>query len=385
MSQFSTPPLETSASAQGHRSQDTSLGLEAFHGTFSAKAPGKAILVGEHAVIYGAKAIAFPVKSVGMHIHLTPLKTSSRGGSEQPIQIKASLGGRALSDHLKSVILEAFHTLGINPFSLEIEGTSSGLIGAGMGSSATLCVVILRALAASVGRSYTPGEISRYANLLERHFHGNPSGLDTAVVAYESPLSFRIHSAPELIVPAPLAQSEDHTWPFVLLDSTTRSSTIAMVKGVSPYFLSPHEGERRVQRFDRLATLAQKALLEGDGDGVASLMNEAGILLREAGASSPVLDEIIDLSMGLGCLGAKPTGAGGGGCVLVLLDPRTQNRQLNLLRQKLGSARVIPLEGSLGGHPGVQAAGKPSTASSSPSQSSALGTRLPPFNPELRG
>lgn len=343
MSQYSPQSLDDSISA-GDR-KPARLPHHPLQGnSVHAHAHGKAILVGEHAVIYGARAIAFPVTSVGMNIQLTPTKSSHRTG-EHGIQIRALLGGRSVSDHLKNIIYEAFEILNIKPFSLEIEGFSTGLIGAGMGSSATLCVVILKALAQAVGRQLSASEIAFYANRLERHFHGNPSGLDTAVVAFESPLCFQIQMPPTLIQAAKLVEAEDPSWPFALLDSTTRSSTIAMVKGVSPYFLDRHHGTQRVERFDHLACVAKAGLQEGDTHAVAYSMDESGRLLSEAGASSPVLDELMALCHKLGCLAAKPTGAGGGGCVLTLLDPGKKAYQLNQLRQQLGSQRVIVVNG----------------------------------------
>lgn len=301
-----------------------------------AEAHGKTILVGEHAVIYGARAIAMPVTAVGMRVTLTPAL-----GPEHPVTIKATLGGRGVSDHLKSVIFEAFEILGVRPFSLELCGTSTGLIGAGLGSSATLCLVILKAISAALGLPITREKLATLGNQLERHFHGNPSGLDTSVVAYEQTICFQ-KGAPLETLAVKFAGQSTPNWPFVLLDSQTRSSTIAMVKGVSPFFLSK-EGTRRVQIFDGLAQEARLGLESSDVRRVAAAMTEAGALLRQAGASSIVLDELVDLCTHLGVLAAKPTGAGGGGCVLALLHPEHQGEQKNQLLSRLGQGRVIDI------------------------------------------
>jgi mevalonate kinase len=290
-------------------------------------------------VIYGAQAIAMPVRSVGMRVTLTPCLRR-----DLPVTIKASLGGRGVSDHLKSVLFEAFEILGVQPFSLELSGSSTGLIGAGLGSSATLCIVILKSISGALGISLNEGQLATLGNQLERHFHGNPSGLDTSVVAYEKTICFRKGAAPEVIsVELSKRESLNH-WPFVLLDSHTRSSTIAMVKGVAPFFLG-QEGLRRVQKFDQLAHQVKVGLETSSVRAVADAMKEAGSLLKQAGASSLVLDDLVDLCSRLGALAAKPTGAGGGGCVLAFLDPARSDEQKAMLVRRLGSSRVIDVHG----------------------------------------
>jgi mevalonate kinase len=304
----------------------------------AASACGKAIIVGEHAVVYGARAVAVPLTAVGMHVKLTP-RAAEGGGA--PL-VRAFLGGRSVSDHLRGVIDEAFTALGLAPFALDLECVSSVLVGAGLGSSAALCIVILRALAASCGMTLTPAELASLGNGLERRFHGNPSGLDTAVVAHERTLVFRKGEPP-----APLrvegAGAPRRPFPFALLDTGARSSTMAMVQIAAPYFQGAR-GQARVERFDALVTRAAAGLSRGGVADVADAMTEAGALLAEAGVVGDVMRDVIDTALAAGALAAKPTGAGGGGCVLALLDPADSAAQLATLRERLGATRVFGVE-----------------------------------------
>lgn len=326
---FSTP---AAAVFRPQNSADDVANTHAAPRPVTADATGKAILVGEHAVVHGAKAVAMPLLSMQMGVRLTPL------GEYSPPRIRVMLGGRTVSDHLKGVIDEAFDALGIRPFSLEMEGTSSVLIGAGLGSSASLCIVVLKALAAATGKTLTPTELATLGNRLERRFHGNPSGLDTAVVALEHVIAFRKGEPP---VPTPVARPEgrDKSWRFALLDSGARSSTIAMIQAAAPWFQAP-EGAGRVRRFDALAEQLILGLKEGRPAPVAAAMNEAGELLREAGVVGPALESVIDAARAEGVLAVKSTGAGGGGCALALLDPERAEAQLAGLSARLGAARV---------------------------------------------
>ena len=297
-----------------------------------ATACGKAIIVGEHAVVYGAAAVAIPLVDLRMQVDLTPIAD----GSETPT-IRLKLGGEAVSAQVRGLITDALELLRAEPFSLNVDGWSQLPIGAGLGSSATLCVAILRALAGSLGRDLALEEIARFANILEARFHGNPSGLDSAVVAHEIPLLFRRNEASKgLAVRTP---ERGKTWPFALIDSGVRASTLAMVRQATPYFTGSG-GERRIGRFDELAEAVVHGFATGDVAEVARAMEESAIYLEEASVVPPLLKDIMLSARAKGALAAKPTGAGGGGMVLVLLDPTSFHVQLERLKASFGAGQV---------------------------------------------
>ena len=295
-----------------------------------ASACGKTILVGEHAVVYGAHAVAMPLQNLKINVSLSPIKV------HDPAQglVRMTLGSKRASDHLSAVVEDAFRLLEIRPFPVEVEGHSSVLMGAGLGSSAALCVVLLRALSRSVGKSISPAELARLANQLEARFHGTPSGLDAAVVAHEKLIYFRKGEQPT-------AFTARGSWRFALIDSNMRAPTMAMIKVSSPWFQGT-EASRRIQRFDALAHACKESLETGDHPGLAAAMNESGELLAEAGVATAPLLDICAGARSCGALAAKITGAGGGGCILTLLPPsQDDGGTLSQLRNVFGSSRVI--------------------------------------------
>jgi mevalonate kinase len=302
----------------------------------------KAILVGEHAVVYGARAVAMPVSSMQMQVkmrswgpapHVTPT-------------IRVTLGGQKVSEHLRAVVHDAFTVLEITPFSLEIEGHSNLLIGAGLGSSASLCIVVLRAVAKAADVSISREQLAQFGTQLEKRFHGNPSGLDTAVVAMEQVITFVKGQTPQFVNIAPV-RTHGHgkvmSWHFALIDSGSRSSTKAMIQIAQPYFQG-EEGERRLRAFDALAAEVMAGLTQGKQETVAAGMNEAAIRLDGVGVVSARLREVMAAADAVGVLASKPTGAGGGGCVLTLLDACQAPKQLKALQNKFGPTRVFPVE-----------------------------------------
>jgi mevalonate kinase len=303
-----------------------------------AAASGKAIIVGEHAVVYGARAVAMPLQSLQMSVRLVP--TARRDKSGKPL-MRLRLGGRSVTAHLAGVLDDAFDVLGIEPFPLDLEGNSTVLIGAGLGSSASLCVVVIKALAAATGRELAAGELAAAANRLEARFHGNPSGLDTAVVALGEVIEFAKGTKPARVAVAPPRPGA--TWRFALLDSGARSSTLAMVQAAAPYFRG-QAGAQRLAAFDAAAGAVAAGLAAGRQEQVGAAMRDASAWLAEAGLVNRELAELIALATAAGAVATKPTGAGGGGCVLALLDHEQAEVQLAMLAKKLGPTRVYGVE-----------------------------------------
>lgn len=283
-----------------------------------ASACGKAIIVGEHAVVYGTHAVALPLKQMRLHLTLSPLPRLDRQ------QIQLTLAGHEASPRVNSVLTDAMELLGSGPFSLNAKSHNSLPIGAGLGSSATLCVATLRALTSSLGYELPPAQLAAYANDLEKRFHGNPSGLDAAVVAYEACILF---AKEKPILPISLKVPEGYkSWEFLLIDSSIRASTMTMISQAEPYFKG-RSGERHLQSFDQLSWLVYGALQQGDIMTVGAAMNECGALLRAASVVPDSLEEMIQLCRKIGLPGVKTTGAGGGGMILGLLDPAAADAQ----------------------------------------------------------
>ena len=294
-----------------------------------ASSCGKAIIVGEHAVIYGASAVAMPISNLRMKITLKP---STKNKSS------LKFGSNRVSDHVLGIIDDAFHTLNIKPFPCEIEGTSQLLIGSGLGSSAALSIVILKALARFVGKNIEESVLSHFGKTLEGRFHGKSSGLDTCVVAYEKPILFKKDQRPNIIE---LNHPQNISpWRFVLIDSGTRSSTMSMIKLAAPYFLDSKAGDKRLEEFDRLAINSSKALACGHFELLAESMNRASRMLEEAGLVSDLLKSMFDRIANIGLPSAKLTGAGRGGCVLGLLSPSNYEEQLQRLKKTFGEHKV---------------------------------------------
>ena len=295
---------------------------------------GKCIIVGEHAVIYGAYAVAIPLKNFNISLTLTPIKTKS------PLQYTLSINDQAVSSDLTCLIERTFLALNLKPQSISIKAYSNLIVGGGLGSSAALCLSILKVIAQSANIYLTPNELSLKTTQLEKIFHGNPSGLDTAAVSSTEPILYNKMTKAEPFTIKPLKiHNKAYKWPFILIDSREKSTTLKMVKKSHPFFTSANQ-EQILEEFDRCAILAKKGLSQGNIEPVVEAITHCRSLLEQASVSSPTTTYIIQKALDIGALAAKTTGGGGGGCVLALLDPKQEKKQLDCLTDHFGKQYI---------------------------------------------
>lgn len=262
----------------------------------TAFAPGKLILLGEHAVVYGHRAVAAAV-SLGTTVTLV-----------------AREGGSGLMAGAPSALWDDARLAGALARMIPPEGVAVAIdstlpMGCGMGSSAALAVALVRALAAREGRSLAFEELHARAFVMERAFHGNPSGVDHAVSALGGTLLYRRGSdAPEL-EPLPLPSPLN----LVVVDTGTPGDTAAMVAGVRQRREDDPAVAHAIDAIGAHVEASLDALRAGDLAALGRAFSVNHAWLQRLGVSTPRLDVACALLESSGALGAKLAGAGGGG------------------------------------------------------------------------
>lgn len=257
-----------------------------------ATAYGKAILAGEHFVVYGTAAVALPVPSRGV----TVTADRAPGSWSVPSEVDA---------HLRRCL----ERLGEAPPELTISVESTLPIGSGLGGSAAFAVALVRALA---DQGIEDREVRRRAHELERLAHGSPSGIDDAVATFACPVFLTPLRSVE-----PLQLSEmPRIWIAV---SDQRSSTLEAVEQVRTLKERDEANFARLRaRAAQVVARAHAALIGSDWEALGLAMRENQQLLVEVGVSTPALDRLVSAAEAGGALGAKLTGAGLGGAVVAL-------------------------------------------------------------------
>ena len=157
----------------------------------TASAPGKIILFGEHAVVYGRPALAVPVTQVRATVDVWPAEYRGVWIEAPNIRIKAELREIPTDHALAAALQILFSALGIDPYpNINIRITSTIPVASGLGSGAAVSVALIRALLGYLGRAAPDDEVNRLAFEMENIYHGTPSGIDNTVITYSRPVYF---------------------------------------------------------------------------------------------------------------------------------------------------------------------------------------------------
>ena len=294
-----------------------------------ASAPAKIILFGEHSVVYGKPAIAAAInlrtyvwaefndrgaiKIEAKDIRVPGLTVSF---SEDEIYFESDYGKAAeVLSYVRQAIELVRDEAGKNGRGITVSITSQIPVGAGLGSSAAVAVATIGAVSKLLGLELTNEEIGRLGHRVELLVQGASSGIDPTVSAiggfihYEKGnfehLPFR-----ELPIVVGYTGSSGSTKELVAM---VRRAYDEMPDVMEPILVAMGKIVDRA-RDVLISTLEERTRFEKLG----KLMNINHGLLDALGVSTKKLSELVYAARTAGALGAKITGAGGGGCMYAL-------------------------------------------------------------------
>ncbi|GAB4208091.1 MAG: mevalonate kinase [Sandaracinaceae bacterium] len=280
---------------------------------------GKVILLGEHAVVHGVPAIAVGLPDGASAETVERAETPTLRVA--PWGVVAVRGGDDPLAVAFDALLRAREAAGGGARSASVDATVSLPGSAGLGSSAALGVAVLRALDARDGIARDFDALQRIALAWERVFHGNPSGIDTAMAISGGLARYVRHPLAGERALMPIRSRAPIT--LVIGHSGQEGSTKAMVEQVAR--LKERAPERFAQTLEALDALVQnglRAIEEGELVALGQLFDLAQKLLSSWLVSTDVLEAMCAEARRAGALGAKLTGGGGGGCMIALVpDP----------------------------------------------------------------
>lgn len=302
----------------------------------SVSAPGKLLLLGEHAVIYNYPCI---VTAVSQRVYVSVQKTETDFLEISAPQIdlydykkKVKSLGRSTSKNARFVevaVKNFFQKYNLTA-GLKIETESDFSAEFGFGSSSAVTVGTLKALSELFAVKLSQKQLFdlSYKTVLDVQKVG--SGFDIAAAIFGGTLSFTA-GGKEI---EPLT---DENLPLVVGYTGIKADTPTLVMRVAKL-------KRQYQKivdhiFVQIGDLvndAKKALLVRNYRMVGELMNFNQGLLDSLGVNTENLSKLIFAARSAGAYGAKLSGAGGGDCMIALCPKSKVSAVHRAIRNKGG-------------------------------------------------
>jgi mevalonate kinase len=326
--------------------------------------PAKAILFGEHFVVYGKRALATAInrrltvvvsskEARGYHVKIADIPTfglqlnleHEKVGREAKPYKDYDNASKAIAYVRKTIeYLEENYEIGGTGVELEI--SSEIPLSAGLGSSAATCVATIAALKEYFGVGTDLEGIRKDAHSVEKAVQGNASPVDTAISTYGGYVLVENYEVKRLelaeldliigtIGSIPLSMDIEKTAEISLKTKKIVEEVKARRETFSTIF------EHIFDAADELTAQALRAIEREDFATLGALMNINHGLLDAIGVVPRRLSELVKLSQESGALGAKVTGAGGldkmGGVGSVLALPGKSKDRIKVALEIAGA------------------------------------------------
>lgn len=301
--------------------QDNLINKKSNNKSITVSAPGKLMLMGDHAVVYGRPCL---VTALDKRIKVTIEKL------DQPIfQLEANevdivnyvkpineLGKNQTSDKAKFIEMSLLNFIkrypAKNGYKITTQSDFSSQFG--LGSSSAVVAATIKALAIISNINLSQKEIFDLSFKTIFDVQSLGSGFDVAASIYGGTLYFI--KAGKVIEPL-----QTNGMDLVIGYSGFKADTVSMVKLVREKWRNYKKATESI--FDNIANLvneAKTALINKDFIRLGTLMNYNQDYLEDLGVSTEKLNQMVEAVRKNGAYGAKISGAGGGDCMIALVS-----------------------------------------------------------------
>lgn len=288
--------------------------------------PGKCILFGEHAVVYGYSAIA---TAISLYSSCTISKSDHETISVNlenydKIYEFMTLNELASSfpeqfNQIRYLFMSLHNKFNLNFNNIKITLKSSIMPGSGLGSSASTAVALVSAFNEFYGLNLDKQGISEVAFEMEKIVHGSPSGIDNTICTFGNSIIFQNGTYKFLKMHQDLK--------FIITDTNIEHDTklaineIKTLREEDPKFVN-----NIFRNIGKLSKAAKRELIKGNKKHVGELMNRNQNYLSSLRLVNQEISKVINTARMFGALGSKLTGAGLGGCVITICkDKKIEN------------------------------------------------------------
>jgi len=282
-----------------------------------AKAPGKVILFGEYASLFGYKSIGIAVKKyvkVKISESEKGLKIISEDTKSQ-IEIKSHEDFKKYSKRF-TYVQEAIKYLFKEIPDLEISTSLSFPASSGIGSSSALLVALIGGLLKYLGKKFTVNEVVAIAKKIEEKVKGEKlcytdffiSAVGGYVVVDNKKASYK-----KLDLELPL---------FLRVIKRREIPSRFCLKKIHYFAKFFGWAKACISAIGLLVEEAEKSLNRKDLQSIGNLMTINHYMLKNLYLTTPAIDFAVKTALNKKAYGAKLTGAGGGGSIIYLSDKK---------------------------------------------------------------
>lgn len=310
----------------------------------TSSSPGKLMLFGEHAVVYGYPCIVTAVDQ--------RMSVSARVADDKDVHIHApDIGVREYQKPIAQLrmgeipkavaFIEAavFRFFEKHPQHSGVYLTTASDFSSqfGFGSSSAVTVSCIHALAALFGVALTKKQLFQLCYQAVLDVQGVGSGFDLAAAIWGQTLYY--------VSPAKVVRPVHFDKAKLIIGYTgIKADTPTIVRMVQEKrSQSPKKIEGLFHNIMHIVEQAEAAINKEQWSVVGSLMNENQSILHELGVSSKELDVLITAAQKAGAYGAKLSGAGGGDCMIALCD----DKHIANVEQAIQSAGGVALHANI--------------------------------------
>lgn len=333
--------------------------------------PGRVNLIGEHTDYNGGMVLPAAL-SVSLTVELRPREDRRvivtaegfTGSADRMLDEPAS-------DHWSDPGVGAVHEavkLGLLPGGAELSIRSTIPAGSGLSSSAALIVAILKAARASAGSCLSDIEIAVAARRVENEYLGVPCGImDQVAVAVPQPgqaIALDTATLDYALVPLPASHAmvvihsghsrklSDGRYKARKEECDAARKAFgrddiclldpARIQAIAAVDETVRKRARHCATEHRRVLSARDALGRGDIATLGALMNASHASMRDDfEVSIPPIDALVADAVELGAAGARLTGGGFGGCIVVCVAKDRRDGLLAELLERHPAARYI--------------------------------------------
>ncbi|CAB3288584.1 Mevalonate kinase [Methanocaldococcus lauensis] len=300
--------------------------------------PSKVILFGEHAVVYGYRAVSMAINLTStikinkinerkIILNLKDLNKSLSLNLNDTKDLNISNLDNNLSDfkYCLCAIKNTLNYLNIEPeFGFKMEISSKIPVSCGLGSSASITVGTIRAVSKFYNKPLKDDEVAKLGYLVEREVQGKASITDTFTITYRGILEIKNNKFKK--IKGSFEEFLKSCKFLIVYVEKRKKKTAELVNKVAKI-------KDKDIIFKKIDEIVEEALKTKNKEDFGRLMTKNHELLKKLNVSTPKLDKIVNIGNIYG-YGAKLTGAGGGGCIIILVNEEKENELIKELNKE---------------------------------------------------